>query len=242
VKKAPGSREEALEELQRVFNLKSLPYVIDCYDISNTSGTNAVGARVVFAGGLPDKAHYRKYRIRGPAEPNDTAMIAEVIERSLGRRVREGEEAPDLLLVDGGKGQVSAAVEAAARVGLETVPVAGLAKAEELVYMPGRRKPVKLSPRSVSLRLLQRLRDEAHRFGVTFHRARRGSAQLRTALDDVEGIGPSRRKLLLRKFGSAEGVLGATETDIASLPGLGPKTALKIKEALKARIGGGGRA
>jgi excinuclease ABC subunit C len=152
--------------------------------------------------------------------------------------VRQGEEPPDLVLVDGGKGQVAAAVEAAGRVGLETVPVAGLAKSEELVYLPGRKKPVSLPRRSISLRLLQRLRDEAHRFGLTFHRARRGSMQLRTLLDDVAGIGPRRRKLLLSRFGSAEGVLGAAETDIASLPGMGPETARKIVEALKARIEG----
>jgi excinuclease ABC subunit C len=228
----------ALEELQKALGLQSLPYVIDCYDISNTAGTNAVGARVVFVGGVPLKAGYRKYKIRGSEEPNDTAMIGEVVERSLGRRVRQGEEPPDLVLVDGGKGQVAAAVEAAGRVGLETVPVAGLAKSEELVYLPGRKKPVSLPRRSISLRLLQRLRDEAHRFGLTFHRARRGSMQLRTLLDDVAGIGPRRRKLLLSRFGSAEGVLGAAETDIASLPGMGPETARKIVEALKARIEG----
>jgi excinuclease ABC subunit C len=232
----------ALEELQEALGLQSLPYVIDCYDISNTSGTNAVGARVVFVGGVPEKARYRKYKVRGRESPNDTAMLGEVVERSLARRVREGEEPPDLLLVDGGKGQVSAAVEAAARVGLETVPVAGLAKADELVYLPGRSKPVALARRSASLRLLQRLRDEAHRFGVTFHRTRRGSEQLKTLLDGVSGIGPQRRRLLLRKFGSAEGVMGAAESDIASLPGLGPMTARKIKRALRARIGGGGRA
>jgi excinuclease ABC subunit C len=240
--KEPEDTHAALEDLQEALRLQSLPYVIDCYDISNTAGTNAVGARVVFVGGVPSKEYYRRYKIKRRHEPNDTAMIGEVVERSLGRRVRQGEEPPDLVLVDGGKGQVSAAVEAAARVGLEAVPVAGLAKAEELVYLPGRRQPVSLSRRSASLRLLQRLRDEAHRFGLTFHRARRAGAQLGTLLDGVAGVGPQRRRLLLRKFGSAEGVLDAPDGDIASLPGLGPVTARKIKEALRARIGGGRRA
>lgn len=240
VEKRREDAGEALEGLQRALGLQSLPYVIDCYDISNTSGTNAVGARVVFIAGAPYKAGYRKYKIRSGEGPNDTAMIGEVVERSLGRRVREGEEPPDLIVVDGGRGQVSSAVEAAARVGLETVPVAGLAKAEELVYLPGRKSPVSLDRNSPALRLLQRLRDEAHRFGVKYHRARRGSAQIESLLDGVAGIGPRRRKLLLRKFGSAEGVLGATETDIASLPGLGPMTARKIKKDLKIRMAGEG--
>lgn len=241
-RKRPEGGGEALEELQRELGLQSLPYVIDCYDISNTSGTNAVGARVVFAGGVPDKSRYRKYKIRGGAGPNDTAMIGEVVERSLARRVREGEEPPDMILVDGGVGQVSAAVRAAERVGLETIPVAGLAKAEELVYLPGRRKAVSLPGESSSLRLLQRLRDEAHRFGITYHRARRGSEKLRTVLDGVTGVGPRRRNLLLRRFGSAEGVLSAAEAEIASLPGLGPLTARKIKKALRDRAEGRGSA
>lgn len=243
--RAESSRADAgvaLEELQVALNLPTLPYVIECYDISNISGAHAVGSRVVFVEGAPDKSGYRKYKIRGPSMPNDTAMLAEVIERSLGRRKREGDEPPDLVVVDGGRGQVSAAREASSKVGLETIPVMGLAKAKELVYVPGRRGAVELPRDSAGLKLLQRMRDEAHRFGITYHRARRGSAQLRTLLDGVAGIGSRRRALLLRKFGSAEGVESATEAEIASLPGLGPMTAKRVKKALKAHVGGGGRA
>jgi excinuclease ABC subunit C len=238
----PADAEVALEELRSTLGLGSVPYVIDCYDISNTSGSNAVGSRVVFSGGLPDKGKYRKYGIKGAEGPDDTAMMAEVVGRSLGRRVREGEEPPDLILVDGGAGQVSAAVDALGRVGLETVPVIGLAKARELVYVPGRREPMALLRDSSALRLLQRLRDEAHRFGLAYHRSRRSAAQLGTILDRVSGVGPARRALLLREFGSAEAVAAAPEERIARLPGLGAVTAHRIKAALAALRGGGGRA
>ncbi len=235
----PADADVALEELRTALGLGSAPYVIDCYDISNTSGTLAVGSRVVFSGGLPDKSRYRKYKIKRWDRPDDTAMMAEVVERSLGRRVREGEEAPDLIVVDGGAGQVSAAVGALCSVGLETVPVIGLAKAKELIYVQGRKEPVALPRGSSALRLLQRLRDEAHRFGVAYHRSRRSSAQLGTLLDGVPGVGPARRALLLREFGSAEAVVAAPEERIAALPGLGAVTAHRIKASLAALRGGG---
>lgn len=231
--RGPEEPDASLEELQRALDLESLPYVVDCYDISNTSGTNAVGSRVVFVGGRPDKGAYRRYKIRGDARPNDTAMLGEVVERSLSRRVLEGEEAPDLLVVDGGRGQVSAALEALGRVGLETVPVVGLAKAKELVYVRGRDRPLALGRDSLALRLLQRIRDEAHRFAISHHRRRRSSAQLKTILDGVAGLGPRRRSTLIREFGSAAAVAAAPESEIAALPGFGAVTARRVKDALR---------
>ncbi len=230
--KTAAERERPLEELQRSMELPTLPYVIDCYDISNTSGTSPVGSRVVFVGGKPHKGAYRKYRVKGAGGADDTAMMGEVVERSLARRIREGEEPPDLIVVDGGKGQVSAATAAAARVGLETVPIIGLAKANELVYVQGRKDALSLPRGGPSLKLLQRLRDEAHRFGLSYHRKRRGTAQLKSLLDEVPGVGPRRRALLIRRFGSAEAVAEATEGEIAALPGLGRATARRIKESL----------
>lgn len=229
----PEEPDASLEELQEALGLESLPYVVDCYDISNTSGTNAVGSRVVFVAGRPDKGAYRRYKIRGGARPNDTAMLGEVVERSLSRRVREGEEAPDLLVVDGGSGQVSAAFEALGRVGLERVPVIGLAKAKELVYVRGREGPLALARDSLALRFLQRIRDEAHRFAISHHRRRRSSAQLKTVLDGVAGLGPARRSTLIREFGSAAAVAAAPESEIAALPGFGAVTARRVKDALR---------
>jgi excinuclease ABC subunit C len=160
-------------------------------------------------------------------------MLGEVVERSLSRRVREGEEAPDLLVVDGGGGQVSAALEALGRVGLETVPVIGLAKAKELVYVRGRKRPLALARDSLALRFLQRIRDEAHRFAISHHRRRRSSAQLKTILDGVAGLGPARRSTLIRKFGSAAAAAAAPESEIAALPGFGAVTARRVKDALR---------
>jgi len=235
-----GARaDDAIEELREALGLPAAPYVIDCYDVSNISGRHAVGSRVVFVAGEPDKRAYRKYSIED-SSGGDTAMLREIVGRSLARRVREGDEPPDLIVVDGGAGQVSAAIEAATEVGLETVPVIGLAKGRELVYVPGRGAPTELERRSGALRLLQRLRDEAHRFGITYHRSKRRSAQLATLLDGVPGVGPSRRTALMRRFGSADGVAVASEAEIASVRGLGPLTARRIKEALRAMRGGGG--
>jgi excinuclease ABC subunit C len=236
----PTQRAEVLSELQSILGLPSLPEVIECYDISNISGTNAVGSRVVFVSGVPQKGSYRKYSIKGIATPDDTAMLEEVVGRSLSRTVREGKRKPDLVVVDGGKGQVSAAVKAARSSGLQGIAVVGLAKARELVYVAGKRDPLELARDSEPLKLLQRLRDEAHRFGLAYHRSKRGASQLKTMLDGVKGLGPKRRVLLLRKFGSAHGVAAATEEEISSLPGLGEETAKRIKEALGASLAGGG--
>jgi excinuclease ABC subunit C len=229
---------KALSELQSVLGLPSAPRVIECYDISNTSGTNAVGSRVVFVSGVPDKSAYRKYSVRTESKPNDTAMLEEVVERSLSRAVKEGRTLPDLLVVDGGIGQVSAAVRAAQKAGIGDLPIAGLAKAKELVYLPGRRKPLELSRDSESLRLLQRLRDEAHRFGLAYHRSKRGAAQVKTLLEGVPGLGPRRRSLLMRKFGSAKAVAAASEREISSIRGLGSATARRVKEALEESLAG----
>ena len=231
---------QALTELKEALGLASPPLVMECYDISNTSGTNAVGSRVVFESGVPNKDEYRRYSVRTAEAPDDTAMIEEVVGRSLSRTVREKKTLPDLVVVDGGKGQVSAAMRAAGKAGIENPAVVGLAKAKELVYLPGGKEPLELPRDSEALKLLQRIRDEAHRFGLAYHRSRRGAAQLRTLLDGVPGVGPKRRSLLVRRFGSPQAVAAASEAEISSIAGFGAATARRIKKVLEASSVGKG--
>jgi excinuclease ABC subunit C len=235
-----GELPKALTELKEALGLVSPPIVMECYDISNTSGTNAVGSRVVFNSGVPNKKEYRRYSVRSVEAPDDTAMIEEVVGRSLLRTAREKKTLPDLVVVDGGKGQVSAAVRAARKAGMENPAVVGLAKARELVYLPGGKEPLELPGDSEALRLLQRIRDEAHRFGLAYHRSRRAAAQLRTLLDGVPGVGPKRRSLLVRRFGSPKAVAAASEAEISSISGFGAATARRIKKALEASSVGKG--
>ena len=186
----------------------------------------------MFVSGVPDKKGYRKYSVRTKSAPDDTAMIEEVVSRSLSRTVRENKPLPDLVVVDGGKGQVSAALRAARGAGIDKPAVVGLAKAKELIYLPGRKDPLELPRGSEALKLLQRLRDEAHRFGLAYHRSRRGAARLRTLLDGVPGLGPKRRSVLMRRFGSPRAIAAASEEEISSIPGFGGTIAKRVKEAL----------
>ncbi|MFT4571914.1 MAG: excinuclease ABC subunit C [Candidatus Binatia bacterium] len=216
--------------------------------MSHTQGEAVVASMVAFDEGRPDKSGYRKYKMREVQRNDDFAAMKEVLTRRLTRGREEG-GLPDLILIDGGRGQLSMASEAMAEVGVEGVELASLAKdhvrggpqskeiehTEERVFRPGRSNPCNLRQNSSGLFLLQQIRDEAHRFAITFHRDLRSKNRLRSDLDDLPGVGPAKRKLLLSTFGSVKRVAAATVEDIAALPGFGEKQARQIVEALSKR-------
>jgi len=195
-----------------------------------------VGSLVWFEGGRPRKAEYRHFRIKGVEGIDDFAAMKEVVTRYLTRRIAEHKQIPDLVVIDGGKGQLAAAVEAAQALGQERLPIVSLAKREEEVYMPGYADPLRLSRRSPSLRLLQHVRDEAHRFAVSYSRKRRSQRTITSELLRIPGIGPARRRLLLERFGSLAGVRTATPAEIASLPGFSAKLADRVLDRLHQRV------
>jgi excinuclease ABC subunit C len=229
-------RVEALEELREALNLESLPIRIECFDISNIQSTEPVGSMVVFQDAMPKKAHYRKFAIRGLDGQDDFAAMAQVIERRFARMRDVADDeyddgfaaVPNLVVIDGGKGQLSAALAAMQRFDLPRVAVISLAKRIEEVFVPGSPDPVLLDPHSPGLQLLQRVRDEAHRFAVGFHRQRRDAAARESIFDTIEGVGPVRRRALLRHFGSAERVLAASQEELEGVPGVPAKTARAI--------------
>jgi excinuclease ABC subunit C len=229
-------RVEALEELREALNLESLPIRIECFDISNIQAAEPVGSMVVFQDAMPKKAHYRKFAIRGPDGQDDFAAMAQVVERRFARMRDPAEEeydegfaaVPNLVVIDGGKGQLSAALAAMQRFDLPRVAVIALAKRVEEVFLPGRPDAVVLDPHSPGLQLLQRVRDEAHRFAVGFHRQRRDARARESIFDTLEGVGPARRRALLQHFGSAEHVLAASQEELEGVPGVPAKTARSI--------------
>jgi excinuclease ABC subunit C len=230
-------RIEALEELREALNLESLPIRIECYDISNIQAESPVGSMVAFQDAVPKKAHYRKFGVRKlEAGPDDFAAIEEVVSR---RFARLGDAAsddydesfaavPNLVVIDGGKGQLSAALAAMQAYDLPRVAVVSLAKRAEEVFVPGRSEPIVLPRESAGLQLLQRVRDEAHRFALGFHRQRRETRARGSIFDDLQGVGPARRRALLRHFGSAERLLEATQEELEGVPGVPAKTARSI--------------
>jgi excinuclease ABC subunit C len=238
-------RERTLEELQKRLGLASVPKRIECFDISHSHGEAVVASTVAFDEGVPDKKGYRRYKLRGVQRNDDFAAMKEVLSRRLTRGQAEG-GLPDLLVVDGGKGQLAMAVEAVRELGVEGVELAALAKErvesdplapeierkEDRVFRPGRSNPVVMRRNSDALRLLQNVRDEAHRFAVTFHRKLRSKRRLRSALDDVPGIGPAKRRMLLAHFGSLQRIREAGVDSIAALPGIGHDIAVRIHEAV----------
>jgi excinuclease ABC subunit C len=239
-------RVEALEELREALNLESLPIRIECFDISNIQGQEIVGSMVVFEDGVAKKSHYRKFSVRSLGGQDDFAAMREVIERRFARLSADpGSEewnesfaaTPNLVVIDGGKGQLSAALAAMQELDLPRVAVISLAKRIEEVFVPGRPNPILLPPQSPGLQLLQRIRDEAHRFAITFHRQRRDAAARGSMFDQLEGVGPARRRALLRHFGSAERVVSATREELEGVPGVPAKTARSIYAQLH-RTGG----
>jgi excinuclease ABC subunit C len=221
----------AVQSLQRDLRLKSVPRRIECFDISHLQGTETVASMVVFVDGKPKKSEYRKFKIRAAAEGNivdDFAGMREVIRRRYTRVLEEQSELPDLIMVDGGKGQLSSACAVLKELNLGSQPIISLAKRLEDVFVPDESEPVVIPKSSSALRLLQQVRDEAHRFAITFHRLLRDKRTLQTELDLIEGIGKKRAKELLEAFGSVQGVKFATETQLAEI--VGEKAAGKIKE------------
>ncbi len=221
-------------ELGRELGLHRLPRSLVCFDISTTQGTDTVGSCVWFENGRPKRAEYRKFKVKTVEGTDDFASMQEVVRRYFERRMGEEKPLPDLIVVDGGKGQLSAAHAALVQVGITDRPLISLAKREEEIFMWGREEPLKLSRRSPALRLLQQARDEAHRFAVTYNRKRRTMRTVTSELLKVPGIGPVKRRMLLQQFGSVQGVRDAGEDAIAKLPGFNADRARKLLESLAA--------
>ena len=220
--------QEILRALRDLLDLEVDPVRIECFDISNIQGSDVVASMVVFEAGLPKKSDYRKFRVKGLAgAPDDFASMREVVGRRYKRLLEEGKDLPDLVLVDGGKGQLGAATFALEELGLGDQPVASLAKREELLFVRGREGPIALPRSSPVLQLVQRVRDEAHRFAVGFHRQARSRRTLHSELDEIDGVGPAKRRKLLSVFGSVRGVRGATEEELAAV--VGKATAARVR-------------
>ena len=217
-----------VRSLQRDLNLKELPRKIECFDISNIQGTDSVASMVVFVDGKPKKSEYRKFKIASVTGPDDFASMKEVIRRRYSRLLEEHQTLPDLIMVDGGKGQLSSAVDVLGSLGIHHQSIIGLAKRLEEVYLPGKSEPELIAKNSTGLRLLQQIRDEAHRFAVTFHRTLRSKRTLQTELHQIAGVGEKRAKDLLEAFGSVQGVKFATLDQLAEI--VDEKTAEKIRE------------
>jgi excinuclease ABC subunit C len=237
-----GKTLAALEELAAALEMPGPPFRIECYDISSFQGSESVGSMVVFEDGKPRTGEYRRFRIRTVEGPNDVASHQEVLRRRF-RATKSGEEGseeerrwamPDLVIVDGGKPQVNAAKQVLDELGLHDLPLAGLAKEREELFLPGRSTPVVLPTTSSALYLVQRLRDEAHRFAITYHRALRDRRTVRSAFDDLPGVGPKRKRELLKVFGSIKRVREAPVEQIAAVPGISRALAERIKATLEA--------
>ncbi len=223
----------AMGSLQEALALPGPPGVIECFDISHISGTFVVASMVRFAEGRPDRDQYRRFRIKGFIGNDDFRAMEEVVGRRYGRLRREGKAFPDLVVIDGGAGQVGAALKAFAALELEPPPIVGLAKREEEVVFPDGRPPLRLPPDHDGLRLLQRLRDEAHRFANTYNADLRSKKIRESMLDDFQGLGPVRRGALIGHFGGMDRLRGATVEEIAEVPGFGPKLAGELHAFLR---------
>ena len=223
-----GRADEVLYDLQDRLDLKVVPRLMVCFDVSHIQGTETVASAVVFENGEPRRSEYRRMRIQGEWGNDDYRSMAEVVRRWFKRRSDEDKRFPDLALIDGGKGQLSAALGALGELGVTEVAMAALAKREEEVFFPGRSEPVHLDRRDRALHLLQRIRNEAHRFAVGYNRKLRKRRTLRSELGDIPGIGPTRQKALLSRFGSVPGVRKATEQEIARMPGFSRVLAARV--------------
>jgi excinuclease ABC subunit C len=251
-----NKQTEGLAELQQALDLPDPALRIECYDISTLQGTHTVGSMVVFVKGVPRKSDYRRFKIQTVQGQDDYASIQEMLRRRFKRMSDEGYRdksktlavhsgtdtnkdnawalLPNLIIIDGGKGQLNAALEVLDEFELrDAIPIIGLAKREEEIFLPGHSESLMLPANSQGLYLIQRVRDEAHRFGVSYHRQLRGKSAVRSQLDEIEGIGSKRRRALLRKFGSLDGIRKASLDEIAAVPGMTKKAAQQVKDALE---------
>ncbi|HEY1866658.1 MAG TPA: excinuclease ABC subunit UvrC [Candidatus Cybelea sp.] len=243
------AQARSLTDLADALELPEPPHRIECYDVSNIQGTNPTASMVVFVEGRARKSEYRRFKIQYDRGPNDFAMMQETLRRRLRYLRRETDRTettieralakkekfnkkPDLLLIDGGKGQLSAVVEVLEELDMTGLPVAGLAKEHEWLYVPNQSDPIVLPPNSPGLHLIQRIRDEAHRFALTYHRQRRTKSMTQSALDSLEGIGPIRKKRILAAFGSVAAVRRASLDEIVAIKGMTPELASRVKAAL----------
>ena len=225
-----SDKQKLLEHLQRDLDLPQLPNWIEAFDVSNIQGAESVASVVVCEEGVIQKSRFRKYKIKSVQGPDDVHSIYEVVSRRYQRLLAEESSLPDLILIDGGKGQLHSAYQALSKLGIEHIAVASIAKREEVVFVQGREDPVVLPRTSPVLHLIQEIRDEAHRFALAYHRKRRSMRDFQSELDPITGIGEKRKKRLLRNFGSVAGIRRASVEELA--PFLGAKLALRVKEAL----------
>lgn len=240
-----NARSRQLRELQKAIGMEEAPLRIECFDISNTGPTEAVGSMVVFEDGLPKKSDYRRFKIKWTSGPDDVGMMGEVIKRRFSRvaagrnddsmndkKSRRFAYPPNLVVIDGGKGQLNRAVEVLDELGIDDITVVSLAKRMEEVFLPDRADPIVIPRTSEALFLLQQVRDEAHRFAVTYHRLRRTKRMTQSALDGIPGLGEARRRALLKKFGSVKKIREASLDEIASVKGLPQAVAERVYESL----------
>ena len=229
-----GTPPAAARSLREALGLDAAPRDLVCFDVSPLQGADSVGSCVWLRDGSPEKDEYRRFRIRGTedGQADDYAMMQEIVGRYFQRRVREGKALPDLVVVDGGRGQLGAAGQAMEAAGASDLPLAALAKREEEVHRPGRPEPLRLERTDPGLHWLQRARDEAHRFALAYNRKLRRRRTLRSVLSEVPGVGPTREQALLKRFGSVAAVREATEEELAETPGVGTATAARIRREL----------
>jgi excinuclease ABC subunit C len=239
-------RDVALLELQQTLGLPSIPYRMECYDISNTQGTESVASMVVFTNGRPDKSQYRRFRIQTVEGPNDFLSMKEVIGRRFHHQAEDAKalgksrfaQTPELVIIDGGMGQLGYAYQAMKEVGVSAIPVFGLAKQHEWLFEPESKNPIILDRDSAALKLVMHLRDEAHRFAITYHRSLRTKRNLASILDDIAGVGPARKKILRQTYGDLRAMQQASEEEMARLPGMTHAAADAVKVYLTEHFSG----
>jgi excinuclease ABC subunit C len=237
-----AARSRQLRELQEHIRMSEAPLRIECFDISNTGPTEAVGSMVVFEDGLPKRSDYRRFAIKWTSGPDDVGMMGEIIRRRFARFLEERSSdapprrfsySPNLVVIDGGKGQLNRAVEVMTELGVEGITTVALAKRMEEVFVPDRTDPILIPRTSEALYLLQQIRDEAHRFAITYHRSRRGKRMTQSVLDAIPGLGPGRRKRLLRTFGSVKRMREASVEELSAVPGIPLGVAEAVHRALQ---------